>query len=232
MADSGKTMGAEPDGPRLSKAAEKSQATRAALIELAVALFSERGYIQTSIRDLAHRSGMTSGAIYGHFRNKADLLAAAVNHQTTVGLEASSIGAEDAPDYVEVVARLAGEQAAPDRRQLRALIVQGAAAAHTDEETRELLRDEQLAHIDRWVELYEENRERLGLDPDLDVRTAVILNWAVELGLGVLDALGIEPGEPGEWSDVSNRLARSWQLPPDPRGVPRRKRRAPARRKA
>src|ERR1700679_1029734 len=71
---------------------EKARATRIALIELAADLFSERGYIDTSIRDIARCAGVTTGAIYGHFRNKADLLAEAINTRTAEELEDQTIG--------------------------------------------------------------------------------------------------------------------------------------------
>ena len=206
-----------PEQPRPTrrggKSAEQALATRATLIDLAVELFSQQGYIQTSIRDLAHRSKMTSGAIYGHFRNKADLLAAAVNQETTVALEARSFAADPDRDHVEVLTRLAREYT--KRRRLRALILQGAAAAHTDEETRASLREEQLSHLNEWIAGYERERDRLGIDPSVDMRTAVIYTWAAEVGLGVLEAVGIEPTSGRAWSDVSNRFARSLRLAPE-----------------
>ena len=60
----------------------KAIATRAALVELAARLFATRGYLQTSIRDIARDANLTTGAIYGHFRNKADLLAEAISSRT------------------------------------------------------------------------------------------------------------------------------------------------------
>ena len=57
----------------------KGEATRARLIELAADIFAEEGYTAASIRDIAHRSGLSSGAIYGTFRGKADLLAEVVD---------------------------------------------------------------------------------------------------------------------------------------------------------
>src|SRR5438876_4683379 len=89
------------------RGAEKSRATRAALVELAATLFAEQGYVQTSIRDIARRGGLTSGAIYGHFRNKADLLVEAINDRTGGELEARSMGLGDDPDYIEILTRLA-----------------------------------------------------------------------------------------------------------------------------
>jgi len=192
----------------------RGQATRNTLIELAADMFAERGYVQTSIRDVAARAHVTTGAIYGHFRNKADLLAAAINQRIARELEARTIGLGHL-DHVETLTRASAEY--PKRRRLRALIVQGAAAAQTDDETRDRLRDEQLSHLNAWCEGYERNRERLGIDGSVDVRTAVIYTWAAEVGLGVLEALGIEPGSRKAWADMANRFGRGLQLPPDDR---------------
>jgi len=196
-------------------------ATRARLLELATDLFAERGYLQTSIRDLARHAGVTSGAIYGHFRNKAELLAEAINTRTAALLEADTIGLPRNSDYIETLTRQGSRVS--KRRRLRALIVQGASAAQTDAETRTRLREEQRAHIDEWVAGFERDRERLGLDPTIDVEAAVLYVWAAELGLGVLESVGIEPRTIKSWADIQNRLARSWQLPPDrERPTPRR----------
>lgn len=217
----GMTPPADP-APGRGRGAERARATRAALVDLAAELFAEQGYVQTSIRDIARRGKLTSGAIYGHFRNKADLLAEAINVRTAAELEAQSMGLGAEVDHVETLTRLARDY--PKRRRLRALIVQGAAAAQTDEETRARLREEQLAHIDTWLKGYERDRERLGIDPSVDLHAAVLCTWAVELGLGVLEGIGIEPRSKKGWADIQNRLARSLTLPPDavPRQRPRK----------
>lgn len=198
---------------RRSKAAAKSQDTRAALVELAAEVFAEEGYLQTSIRDVARRGAVTTGAIYGHFRNKADLLAEAINKRVAEELEASSMNLGRAPDYIATLTRNAWNY--PQRRQLRALIVQGAAAAQVDEETRALLREEQLSHLKLWIKGYERDRDALGIDSAVDIPTAVLYTWAVEVGLGVLESVGIEPKSRRAWADVMNRMARGLQLPPD-----------------
>jgi AcrR family transcriptional regulator len=204
------------------RSVEDALATRARLLQLASDLFAERGYLQTSIRDLAKHAGVTSGAIYGHFRNKAELLAEAINSRTAALLEADTIGLPRNSDYIETLTRQGSRVA--KRRRLRALIVQGASAAQTDAETRTRLREEQRAHIDGWVAGFERDRERLGLDPTIDVEAAVLYVWAAELGLGVLESVGIEPRTVKSWADIQNRLARSWQLPPDRKRQPPRRR--------
>ena len=200
--------------PRRTKArgARRAAATRAALIDVAAELFAEKGYVQTSIRDISRRSAVTSGAIYGHFRNKADLLAEAISLRTTEELEAQS-GLNTGGDYIETLTRLAYEY--PKRRRLRALIVQGAAAAQTDPETRTRLRQEQQSHLNVWLKAYEQHRDALGIDPSVDIQAALLHTWAVEVGLGVLEGIGIEPKSRRGWADVQNRLGRSLQLPPD-----------------
>ena len=217
-------MSAEPaTTDRMAKGTAKARATRAALIDLAVELFAEQGYADTSIRDIARRGALTSGALYGHFRNKADLLVAAINQRTAEELEAQSMEIPDAQDYVKTLTRLSDDY--PKRRRLRTLIVQGAAAAQTDNETKERLREEQLSHLEVWIAGYEQHRDAMGIDAAVDLRTAVIYTWAVEVGLGVLESMGIEPQSPKAWADMANRFARSLQLAPDEgsRRKPRKK---------
>ncbi len=199
--------------PGRGRGAEKARATRAALLEVAAELFAERGYVQSSVRDIARRGEVSSGAIYGHFRSKADLLAEAISLRTAGELEARSMGSSGEVDYVETLTRLGREVA--QRRRLRALIVQGAAAAQTDEETRTRLRDEQAAHLDVWLEGYERDRDQMGIHRSVDMQAALLYTWAAELGLGVLESFGIEPRSTDGWADVHNRLARSLKLPPD-----------------
>jgi AcrR family transcriptional regulator len=207
------------------KGAAKALATRRMLVDLAADLFAERGYIQTSIRDIARHGSLTTGAIYGHFRNKADLLAEAINTRTAEELESQTMGLGQGVDYIETLTRMAREFR--KRRRLRALIVQGASAAQNDEETRQRLREEQLTHLRLWIAGYRHERTRLGIHPSVDIEAMAVYFWAVELGLGVLEAVGIEPRSPKGWADVHNRAARGMQLPPDPEARP-----APARRRA
>ena len=55
---------------------DKRDRTRAALLEAARALIREKGYEQTRLEDVATRAGMTTGAIYGNFRNRDELFIA------------------------------------------------------------------------------------------------------------------------------------------------------------
>jgi AcrR family transcriptional regulator len=201
---------AQPSRPR-GRAAEKSLATRSSLLELAADLFAERGYIQTSMRDIARAASVTTGAVYGHFRNKADLLVEAISDRTAA--EFANQPATTAEEFrADLTASVADFS---KRRRLRALIVQGAAAAQTDAETRDRLREEQLYYINYWTKGWKRYRDRLGIDPSVDVETAVLFTWAAELGLGVLEGVGIEPRSKKAWADAFDRFVGTLQLSSD-----------------
>jgi AcrR family transcriptional regulator len=48
--------------------------TRQRILDVALALFAERGYDATSMREIAERVGFTKAALYYHFDSKADIV--------------------------------------------------------------------------------------------------------------------------------------------------------------
>lgn len=62
-----------------SRREENSEATRAALLESATTLFAQRGFVGTSLDDVATATRMTRGAVYHHFDGKQALFEAVLN---------------------------------------------------------------------------------------------------------------------------------------------------------
>src|SRR5690606_6298399 len=58
---------------------EDAEKTRAAILSAAEHLFLERGVAHTSLEHIARAAGVTRGAVYWHFQNKADLFNAMLN---------------------------------------------------------------------------------------------------------------------------------------------------------
>ena len=66
-------MAMTSESPRRQPKGDKRARTRAALLEAARELVRERGYERTTLDEVARRAGMTSGAIYGNFKNRDEL---------------------------------------------------------------------------------------------------------------------------------------------------------------
>jgi AcrR family transcriptional regulator len=67
---------AAQDSPRSQPKGDKRQRTRASLLDAARWLIREKGYEHTTLEEIAERAGMTTGAIYGNFKNREDLFIA------------------------------------------------------------------------------------------------------------------------------------------------------------
>jgi len=205
----------------------KGEATRARIIELASDMFASEGYGAASIRDLADRSGLSSGAIYGTFRSKAELLAEAVDALIASDeaslpssvIEQMSLPDIDAYQYENVTKR--------DR--FRALLLEAAVAARTDPDVQERLNDAVTPHIEMATDAHEEWKERAGVDRELDMRALVMLLWSADLGLAVLDAMGFDRPDPHTWAELMRRLLKALETPgaepgaPSPRPTKRRR---------
>jgi AcrR family transcriptional regulator len=76
-----------------------SEATRAALLETATAMFAERGFARTSLDDIAVATQVTRGAVYHHFASKQALFEAvfdALERHMTERIAAAGVGQPDA----------------------------------------------------------------------------------------------------------------------------------------
>jgi AcrR family transcriptional regulator len=62
--------------PRGKPKGDKRARTRAALLEAARSLIREKGHERTTLEEVARRAGMTTGAIYGNFKNRDELFIA------------------------------------------------------------------------------------------------------------------------------------------------------------
>jgi len=69
-------MSKEPAKRELKQ--ERAARTRVDILEAAITLFARRGFLATTMADLARAIHMTPGALYWHFPTKEDLLLAAI----------------------------------------------------------------------------------------------------------------------------------------------------------
>ncbi len=85
--------------------AARTDERRRLIVEAAVGVFLEKGFHQTSIRDIAERAGISLGNVYNHFAGKTELIAAiatleAEENAALLALLESGNGAETLSAFV------------------------------------------------------------------------------------------------------------------------------------
>ncbi len=70
------------------KTREESENTKTMILKSALDCFYEKGFSRTTFEDIALRINLTKGAVYWHFKNKAELLAALIRQRVSQNREA------------------------------------------------------------------------------------------------------------------------------------------------
>jgi AcrR family transcriptional regulator len=89
---------AQKDTARRRTQAERSDATRAALVAAARPLFAERGYAGVGAEEIVQAAGVTRGALYHHFGGKPGLLEAVyrqIEQELTEQIVEGALGGSD-----------------------------------------------------------------------------------------------------------------------------------------
>jgi len=166
----------------------KRQRTRAALLEAAAELITEKGYDRLSLEQVAARAGMTRGAVYGNFKNRDDLMREVVQARWKPVKPALKSGAslrEQLRIIGEAVA--AGAHTRP-RAAVRMLSLQLHALTH--DEARARVAEENAdfyRQTEQWLLRYVSPSE-LPMPPDQFVRVLHALSN------GLLAQRGLTPG--------------------------------------
>ncbi len=91
-----------------SRKAEQSEATRAELVRVARALFTERGYAGVGTEEIVRQARVTRGALYHHFADKQDLFRAVheqMEGEIVAAIAARMEGIEDPIELLETGTR-------------------------------------------------------------------------------------------------------------------------------
>lgn len=182
--------------------------TRERLVESAAAVFAEKGYDRAGVQEIARRAGLTTGAIYGRFTGKAELLQAAIDSRTTDELDelfASHAFDGRATDILKVVgAHLVTPT--PDEEDEGALLLEAFVAARRDPDVRETLGQVMADRSARMAELVEAAKRDGSVDPALDTGSLVTFCHAVGLGFLLYDAISLPLPQPQPWEELITRL--------------------------
>jgi len=181
------------------------------LLQAACRVFATKGYDGTKLMDIVRASGLSSGAVYGRFESKDDLLLAAViDAVETHGIAASP---SDRPVAEMLAEASRADEPLDDREavQLEAFIAarRKPALAAAIAEARQ-----------RWRATIENSLiERATVDgsasPDADFDSLVYLMQTLRLGLLVQRGAGQHAPDGDAWQSFIEQLLRSMAHPAD-----------------
>jgi AcrR family transcriptional regulator len=186
--------------------------TRERLLTAAAEVFAEKGYDRAGVQEIAHRAGFTTGAIYGRFRGKADLLLAAMESQSDDEFEAlfakNRLGQFEGKP-TNILATVGSHLVTEEFDNGQALLLEAFVAARRDPEVAVMLR-RAVEHVaDEMTELIEEAKSTGAIDPSIDTLAIVRFCHAVGLGFLLFGAIDLPRPEAGPWEDLIGLLIRA-----------------------
>jgi TetR/AcrR family transcriptional repressor of uid operon len=190
--------------------------TRARLVEAAAAVFSERGYDGAGVQEIARRAGLTTGAIYGRFTGKAELLREAIEQCSSDELD-ELFNQHRFDGHASDIVRIAGshlvERPDEDAHQGNALLLEAFVASRRDPEIRDAVRALVQERAGKLAEVLEAAKADGSMDDSLDTDAVVTFCHAVGLGFLIFDAIDIDLPRPGPWEELITRLVAAIAAP-------------------
>jgi AcrR family transcriptional regulator len=143
-------------------------ATKAALLDAARALFIERGFDHTTVRDIATRAGANQALLFRYFGSKEALFRTAMTSQSQEFL------ADTPPE--QVVGRALARMLAPDALRAKDNPIYALLRSSAHEQTEPMFRDELGMR-------YRQVLDTLTDAEDADLRADLVLAWLLGIGL-------------------------------------------------
>lgn len=187
----------------------RTDPVREQLIEAAARVFARHGYDGTRIQDIVREAGFTTGAVYGRFSGKDELLHEAVVTRATpqVQFMPSAVG-----KVADLVASGA-ERIEPGLADHEALLLETYVAARRHPTVAEAVADAD----DRWkhsvAALVEAAQVDGTIDDDIDPEAVLFLVRVIRLGLLLHRGSGLEGPDPDAWHTLVRRVVASFGAP-------------------
>ena len=178
---------------------------RQKLVEAAAVVFAEKGYDRAGVAEIARRAGYTTGAIYGRFTGKAELLLAAIELQSSNELD-RLFNEHRFEGRVTDILTTVGSHLVVDDGEDGSLLLEAFVASRRDPEVRRLMQASLDLRRDRLADLVAEAQRTGAIDPALDAEAVVRFCHAVGFGFLLLRSIDIKMPDPGPWEDLIARL--------------------------
>lgn len=192
---------------------------RRRLIEAAAEVFAEKGYDRAGVAEIARRAGYTTGAIYGRFSGKAELLLAAIEARSHSELDTLFNEHRFEGKVTDILTTVGSHLVTDDEGgDDGALLLEAFVAARRDPEVRELMQRALDLRRDRLADLVAEAQATGAIDPALDAEAVVRFCHAVGFGFLLFRAVDLHLPAAGPWEDLIARLVDALDVSsPNPR---------------
>jgi TetR/AcrR family acrAB operon transcriptional repressor len=90
----------------MKRTKEEAAVTRATVLKAALAVFSAKGYAATTLDDVAKAAKVTRGAIYWHFKSKADLYNTLIQELSVRGTTVVQQAVAEGGTFIEILRRI------------------------------------------------------------------------------------------------------------------------------
>ncbi len=179
---------------------------REKLIAAAAEVFAEKGYDGAGVAEIARRAGYTTGAIYGRFSGKAELLITAIEAHSESELD-TLFNEHRFEGKVTDILTTVGSHLVTDRMGPEsALLLEAFVAARRDPEVRRLMQGALDLRGDRLADLVTEAQATGAIDPALDREAVVRFCHAVGFGFLLFRAVDLPLPAAQPWEDLIARL--------------------------
>jgi AcrR family transcriptional regulator len=179
---------------------------RTQLLEAAARVFSAKGYAGTKIHDIVREAGLSTGAVYGRFRSKDELLReAVVSHAQRF----SHLGIPRDVRVAELILRLAALSDAP-LRDAEAVRLEAFVAARREPEVAAAVDEAQRQWRSAVQPLVDaalaDGTVAAGVDPE----AVLFFVRTMALGLLLQRGAGITGPDPAGWDALVHRMVASF----------------------
>src|SRR5688500_1089000 len=203
------------DPVRLHRVAPPGAAAplRAKLVDAAPGVLAGQGYDGAGVAEIARRAGYTTGAIYGRFTGKAELLLAAIGARSESELDQLFNEHRFEGKVTDILTTVGSHLVTDEMGPESALLLEAFVAARRDPEVRRLMQGALDLRGDRLADLVAEAQATGAIDPALDREAVVRFCHAVGFGFLLFRAAEIDLPAPGPWEDLIARLVDALEAP-------------------
>lgn len=179
---------------------------RAKLIAAAAEVFAEKGYEGAGVAEIARRAGYTTGAIYGRFTGKAELLLAAIEAHQDNELDRLFNEHQFEGKVTDILTTVGSHLVTDELGPNSALLLEAFMAARRDPEMARRVRDSLDLRGDKLAELVTEAQATGAIDPSLDKEAVVRFCHALGFGFLLFRAVELDLPDPEPWQQLISHL--------------------------